>query len=78
MGTCGFAALPLALSVVCEAVVLGLSGGLFGVRVSLLVIHKLAFTIYNGDAQQNLALQFVSVTAVTEALSCRTGSENLV
>ena len=38
---------------------LGLCGGLFGVGISLLAIHKLAFTICNGGAQQNLALQFV-------------------
>jgi ABC-type lipoprotein release transport system permease subunit len=45
-----------------------LCGIVIGVGVSLLAIHKLAFTIYNGGAQQNLALQFVP-DSLTLALS---------
>ncbi len=55
----GFESPPVAISVVSEALLLSLAGGLVGAALALLAIHDLDFTIYNNGAETNLAVQFL-------------------
>jgi putative ABC transport system permease protein len=55
----GFSALPITSSIVGEAVILSLAGGLIGVAAALLATHDRAFSLYNDDASTRLAVQFL-------------------
>ncbi len=55
----GFQAFSIAISVVNEALLLSLIGGLAGTALALLATNDLVFTIYNSDAGMNLVLQFL-------------------
>jgi putative ABC transport system permease protein len=54
----GFQSFPVALSVMSEALVLGLGGGLIGVGLALVAIQNLQFNVYNSGASANVALHF--------------------
>ncbi len=55
----GFQRPPVAISVISEALLLSLAGGLVGAALALLAIHGLSFVVYNGAAGTNLAVQFL-------------------
>ena len=59
----GFRSLPVAVSVIVEALLLASAGGLIGVGVALLATHDMAFTIFNSGASINLAVHFMPTSA---------------
>jgi putative ABC transport system permease protein len=54
----GFQALPIAVSVMAEALALSLLGALIGATLAVVLIHDMAFTVYNDAANGQIALHF--------------------
>jgi putative ABC transport system permease protein len=54
----GFQSLPVAVSVMSEALALALGGGIIGIALALAAIQNLQFNIYNSGASANVALHF--------------------
>jgi putative ABC transport system permease protein len=60
----GFQSFPVAVSVMSEALALGLGGGLIGIVVALAATQNLQFNVYNSGASANVALHFTPTPAV--------------
>lgn len=54
----GFQVFPISVSVIVEALVLSLVGGLLGTALAVLIIHNMAFTVYNPGANAQITLHF--------------------
>ncbi len=60
----GFQSFPVAISVMAEALVLSLAGGLAGALLAAIVIRNLSFTAYNQAASSFVAVHFIPTIGV--------------
>jgi putative ABC transport system permease protein len=63
----GFQSLPVAVSVMSEALVLSVCGGVIGAALAVAVTRNLAFTVYNDAASSNIALHFMPTPEIVLA-----------